>query len=86
MIVWIISEDWKRSKVLDFLNELLYNMEYNMKKDQKRIYPTPQYPFDVRVNSKGFVKNSSGWNSSDVGDALVLLTAILGVILIITIL
>ena len=57
-----------------------------MKKDQKRIYPTPQYPFDVRVNRKGFVKNSSGWNSSDVGDALVLLTAILGVILIITIL
>jgi hypothetical protein len=57
-----------------------------MKKDQKKIYPTPQYPFDVRVNRKGFVKNSSGWNSSDVGDALVLLTAILGVIVIITIL
>ena len=27
-------------------------------------------------------KNSSGWNSSDVGDALVLLTAVLGAIII----
>lgn len=31
-------------------------------------------------------KNSSGWNSSDVGDALVLLTAIFGAILLIAIL
>lgn len=31
-------------------------------------------------------KNSSGWNSSDVGDALVLLTAIFGAILLIVIL
>lgn len=57
-----------------------------MKKDQKRIYPTPQYPFDVRVNSKGFVKNSSGWNSSDLGDALVFWTCVVVAIVMIAIL
>jgi hypothetical protein len=31
-------------------------------------------------------KNSSGWNSSDVGDALVLLTAVVGAIILIVIL
>ena len=31
-------------------------------------------------------KNSSGWNSSDVGDALVLLTAVVGTIFLIVIL
>lgn len=31
-------------------------------------------------------KNSSGWNSSDVGDALVLLTAVVGAIFVIVIL
>lgn len=31
-------------------------------------------------------KNSSGWNSSDVGDALVLLTAVVGAIVMIVIL
>jgi|LakMenE18May11ns_1017448.scaffolds.fasta_scaffold6623609_1 hypothetical protein len=39
---------------------------------------------DYRQNFE--VKNSSGWNSSDVGDALVLLTAVVGAIFVIVIL
>jgi len=49
----------------------------------KKIYGL-KYPFESRYF--GPVKNSSGWNSSDVGDALVLLTAIFGAILVIAIL
>ena len=45
-----------------------------------------KYPFESRKCSDFLKKNSSGWNSSDVGDALVLLTAVVGAIFVIAIL
>lgn len=44
-----------------------------------------KYPFEYRDCSDQ-KKNSSGWNSSDVGDALVLLTTVVGAIFVIVIL
>jgi hypothetical protein len=50
-----------------------------MKKD-KKIYPTAQYPFDIRITSKGFVKNSSGWNRNDTKDIIKLVIVALVVV------
>jgi hypothetical protein len=50
-----------------------------MKKD-KKIYPTAQYPFEIRVNSKGFVRNSSGWNRDDTKDIIKLVIVALVVV------
>jgi hypothetical protein len=50
-----------------------------MKKD-KKIYPTAQYPFDIRITSKGFVKNSSGWNRDDTKDIIKLVIVALVVV------
>ena len=51
-----------------------------MKKD-KKIYPTAQYPFDIRITSKGFVKNSSGWNRNDTKDIIKLVIVALVVVI-----
>jgi len=50
-----------------------------MKKD-KKIYPTAHYPFEIRVNSKGFVRNSSGWNRDDTKDIIKLVIVALVVV------
>jgi hypothetical protein len=50
-----------------------------MKKD-KKIYPTAMYPFDIRITSKGFVKNSSGWNRDDTKDIIKLVIVALVVV------
>ena len=50
-----------------------------MKKD-KKIYPTAQYPFEIRVNSKGFVRNSSGWTRDDTKDIIKLVIVALVVV------
>ena len=55
-----------------------------MKKD-KKIYPTAQYPFEIRVNSKGFVRNSSGWNSDDTKDIIKLVIVALVVVVLATV-
>jgi hypothetical protein len=44
-----------------------------------------KYPFECRDCSDQR-KNSSGWNSSDVGDVLVFLTAVVGAVVLIAIL
>jgi len=54
-----------------------------MKKD-KRIYPTAMYPFEIRVTSKGFVKNSSGWNRDDTKDIVKLVIVALVVVIMAT--
>ena len=51
-----------------------------MKKD-KKIYPTAMYPFDIRITSKGFVKNSSGWNRDDTKDIIKLVIVALVVVI-----
>jgi hypothetical protein len=51
-----------------------------MKKD-KKIYPTAHYPFEIRVNSKGFVRNSSGWNRDDTKDIIKLVIVALVVVI-----
>ena len=49
-------------------------------KKVKKIYPTAQYPFEIRVNSKGFVRNSSGWNRDDTKDIIKLVIVALVVV------
>ena len=54
-------------------------------KKQKRIYPTAMYPFEIRVTSKGFVKNSSGWNRDDTKDVVKLIIVALVVVILATV-
>jgi len=56
-----------------------------MKKD-KKIYPTAMYPFDIRITSKGFVQNSSGWNRDDTKDIIKLVIGALVVVVSATVL
>ena len=54
-------------------------------KKHKRIYPTAMYPFEIRVTSKGFVKNSSGWNRDDTKDVVKLVIVALVVVILATV-
>ena len=54
-------------------------------KKHKRIYPTAMYPFEIRVTSKGFVKNSSGWTRDDTKDVVKLIIVALVVVILATV-